>query len=603
MGSRLLARRASLALALVGALLSFAPGAAQVTQPRPPERGADLLSLQFAAVLPDGSPVGDLRADEVKVRMGGSERAVRSLQLIVRDVPTPGAVEAPTVPPPFGTNASSTSGRTIVLAIDEDSLRPGLQGTLRQATDALIAGLAPSDAVSLVTLPFGGVKVPFTTDRPRLRLALSQVVGQASSTQTGSEMACRTRRMLEALVGYFEGLGIREEPITVAFITAAVAAPRRDANSALAPGMCELLESLFVRVATAAGAAKAQFYVIRPGDASDGGAIRDTSSGSDNPLAGIDHLVGVTGGKLLALTGSSGTALDRLVHETSAYYLATVDAQKNDRSGRSQELAIRVSRKGVEVRSQPHITFATPRNSEKISTPSLRDMLTTLRAFRDLPLRAAGFPALASEGENIRVVALAEPVDPDAKLESAAAALFNQDGKLAAQWIATPEDLGRRPVMAAMSVPPGAYRLRVAAIDSTGRSGAADYDVTAEIVRSGPLQLSSLVLGLSRAGGFSPRLQFTTEPLAIAYLELAGAPTGARVMAALEVSESMNGPALVSVPLAIEGTAENRYRATGAVPLGALPAGDYIVRAMVGLEGHPMTRVVRTIRKAVPAVK
>jgi hypothetical protein len=37
--------------------------------------------------------------------------------------------------------------------------------------------------------------------------------------------------------------------------------------------------------------------------------------------------------------------------------------------------------------------------------------------------------------------------------------------------------------------------------------------------------------------------------------------------------------------------------ATGAVPIGALPPGDYVVRAMVALEGHPATRVVRTLRK------
>jgi hypothetical protein len=154
-----------------------------------------------------------------------------------------------------------------------------------------------------------------------------------------------------------------------------------------------------------------------------------------------------------------------------------------------------------------------------------------------------------------------------------------------------------------MSVPPGAYRLRVAAIDTTGRSGATDYDVVAEVVRSGPLKLSSLVLGLSRGGSFAPRLQFTTEPLAVAYVELEGAPAGARLSAGLEVAQSPNGPALVTVPLSIENTGENRYAATGAIPLGALPAGDYIVRAMIGLEGHPMTRVVRTIRKAVIAAR
>ena len=108
----------------------------------------------------------------------------------------------------------------------------------------------------------------------------------------------------------------------------------------------------------------------------------------------------------------------------------------------------------------------------------------------------------------------------------------------------------------------------------------------------------SLVLGLSRQGNFLPRLQFTDEPLALAYVELEGAPSGARVNAALEIAQTLNGPALITVPLAIDGSGENRYKALGSVPIGALPPGDYIARAVVGLEGHPLTRVVRTVRKA-----
>ena len=69
--------------------------------------------------------------------------------------------------------------------------------------------------------------------------------------------------------------------------------------------MCELPETLFNQVGQAAGAARAQFYVIRPGDAADGGnvALRETVAGSDNPIAGIDHLAGVTGGKRESVTG------------------------------------------------------------------------------------------------------------------------------------------------------------------------------------------------------------------------------------------------------------------------------------------------------------
>ena len=584
--------------------VAVARPAGQAAPQKPAERGADLLSLQFAVVGGDGAPVADLQAADVKVRIGGRERPVRSLQLVSFSGSS-GAAAAVELPPPFGSNASSKTGRTMVLAVDEDSFRPGREAPLRAATDGLIAGLGPADRVALLTLPFGALKVPLTTDHSRLHLAMSKSVGQGSSTETGSEMACRTRRTLEALAAFLESLGVREEPITLMMVTAALAAPRRDAVSALAPGMCELSENLFARVATAAGAARARFYLIRPEEGSDRGSsgLGQSNIGSDNPLAGIEHLAGATEGKLLALSGASGSAMDRILRETSAHYVATVDPERNDRTGRSQQLDIRITRKGPEVRSQPRITFAADPSTAKVAQPSLRDMLTTLRVFRDLPLRAAGFPALTSEGQNIRVVTLAEAIEPDVKLASMGAALFNPDGKLTAQWIATPEELQRTPVVGAMSAPAGGYRLRVAAIDSTGRSGAADYDVTAEIVQSGPLKLSSLVLGLSRAGGFSPRLQFTTEPLAIAYIELEGAPAGARLSAALEVSQSMNGPALVTVPLTIGNTGNNRYSATGSVPLGALQPGDYVVRALVGLEGHPMTRVFRTIRKAVPAVR
>jgi hypothetical protein len=314
----------------------------------------------------------------------------------------------------------------------------------------------------------------------------------------------------------------------------------------------------------------------------------------------MEHLVGVTGGKILSLTGSTGTAMERVVRETAAYYLASLEALPTDRSGRTQTVSVNVARRGVEVRSQPQITFAKPgQGGTSLVEPSLRDMLSTNVIFRDMPLRAAGFPALAAEGDNVRIVTVAEPVETGVKLESLGAVLFDRDGKVTAQWLATADELKRAPVMAAMSAPPGLYRLRVAALDSTGRSGTADFEVEAEIVRTGPLKLSSLILGLLRDGKFEPKLQFTTEPLAIAYLELEGAAPGAKVSAAVEVAQTLNGPAVVSVPLVVQPSGDNRFAAMGSVAVGALPPGDYIVRAIVGTEGHPPTRVVRTMRKSV----
>jgi hypothetical protein len=42
---------------------------------------------------------------------------------------------------------------------------------------------------------------------------------------------------------------------------------------------------------------------------------------------------------------------------------------------------------------------------------------------------------------------------------------------------------------------------------------------------------------------------------------------------------------------------ENRYIATVALPIGALPPGDYVVRATVAAAGQAPGRVVRTLRK------
>ena len=598
----ILLRMRTTIIALIMALGSPAYG----QQPAPPrERGVDLLAIDFSAFTADGRLADGLGPADVTVRIGGRLRTVRSLQLLSLVPPdAPAGATAP--PPPFGTNAASGEGRAFVLIIDDDSFRPGRENPLRDSVEQFVQRLAPRDRLSLVTMPYGGVKVPLTTDHSRVSAALRTIVGQSTGAETGSELACRTRRTLESLGGYLDGvLGVRDTPVTVMFITGGLAAPRRDAPITMGPGMCELRAELFREVGVAAGAARARFYVIQPGDMmlKPGELQRENIAGanylgSDNPLEGIEHLAGVTGGTMLQLTGSETGALGRVLEEGAAYYLAAVDSVRSDRSGRSQQLEVRVSRPGVEVRARPHITFPKPETVRpRPLNPSPRDMLGVSTVFRDLPLRASAYTALDADGRAMRVVTLAEPVEPGTALASLVAALFDRDGKLVSHWTATAAELSRSPVAGAMPAEPGAYRLRVAAIDSTGRAGTADYDLDAEIVRTGPLKLSSVVLGLSREGSFAPRLQFSTEPVAIAYVEMYGAPPGTALSTSLELAATVNGPAILTLPLSIARTGESRYTATGALPIGSLPPGDYVVRAMVGVQGQAMTRVVRTLRK------
>src|SRR4029079_9245058 len=106
----------------------------------------------------------------------------------------------------------------------------------------------------------------------------------------------------------------------------------------------------------------------------------------------------------------------------------------------------------------------------------------------------------------IRVIVLAEPAEPGAKLASVMAGPFHRDGKGGASWPAQTHALERAPVLGAVAARSGAYRMRVAAIDATGRSGTADYDVDVDLARTGPLKISAILLGLSRSGSVRPNL-------------------------------------------------------------------------------------------------
>ena len=487
--------------------------------------------------------------------------------------------------------------------LDDESFPAGGGQALRQATDRLLSRLSSSDRVALRAIPHGGVNVAATSDRARVRTAASTIVGRGAANATGSDLACRTRTTLEALQHELQSLKAGDAPSIVAFITAGLAAPRRDAPITMAPGMCELPLDTFRHVAEAAGRARAQFYVVPPVDIMSTGTIQRENiagaggAGSDNPVEGIEQLLGVTGGKLLNLGGGDRSAFDRIAAETSAYYVATIEPQRSDR-GRSHALDIRVSRDGVEVRGGRTITFpdAGP-DAARPSAASPREMLSTLAEFRDLPLRAAAYPSFEDANGQIRVLAIVEPVDPQARFSALAAALFGRDGKSAGGWVAQAADLDRPFVLGAINAPPGAYRLRVAAIDAAGRGGTADYDVDVSLAQTGTLKISAVLLGLSRGGTFVPRLQFAAEPVVIGYVEMGGAPAGAKVAATLELADSTNGPARLSVPLTIEAGASGRYVAKGALPIGALPPADYAVRAVIALDGHPPTRVVRTLRK------
>jgi hypothetical protein len=65
-----------------------------------------------------------------------------------------------------------------------------------------------------------------------------------------------------------------------------------------------------------------------------------------------------------------------------------------------------------------------------------------------------------------------------------------------------------------------------------------------------------------------------------------------------EVARTTDGPSMFNVNATASPTSEDgKFIVTGTIPVGALAAGDYVIRAIVTVEGQGSGRVIRTLRK------
>jgi hypothetical protein len=544
---------------------------------------AKLIAVDFAAVGPDGRPITDLRREDVTLRVDGRTRQVQSLEYVpVRGV---GGTASSL---PYGSNTTTEAGRAIVLVVDFETVLPGREAALREHISQFVRTLSPSDRVALVTVPYGGVKVDLTTDHARVAQSIAVLSGQGSTG--GRETACLTRDTLVALRGTLNDLRGGEGPVAVVFFSGQMAAPQgvQSMQTGVSIARCQLLREHFQQVGAAAANARAQLYIIQPELSVTGGG-----------LAGLEHLTGVTGAPLWHLAGVTDGALARVLRETGGYYLARFFPEPEEVQGSIRGLGLSVSRSDVVLRVRPQMTVE--RQQTRFATtapPTTIAMMREARVYRDLPLRVTGLTSREPGQDAVRVVVLFDSPDPSAVLNDALVGLFDENGTMVASRVLRSAELQSETVITALTAPAGTYRVRVAATEAGGRGGTADFSLDAGLASAGALQLSDLVLGLSRDGEFQPKLEFGSEASAMAHLEVYGGREGAQVGVMFELARTANGPALATMPGAFAATNEaDRFLVTAAIPIGALPPGDYVVRATVAALNQAGGRVVRPIRK------
>jgi VWFA-related protein len=643
-------RRGSVAavtlIAATGAL-GGAVGLVAVSQDRLPagqslfRAGADLVAVDFLAVDASGRPVADLTAKDLTLKVDGRVREIRAFQFVKV---SPTGAEAP-VPvaalgPAYGTNDAAVPGRVVILVIDRDEIRPADGKPVFDAAARFLDRLAPIDRAGVLTLPNGEVEADLTTNHERVRRVLSRIVGQftrptapwtvsafeavaikdesrkrerpvteevvtrecgldsagcagpllAAAIRLANEIELKTRASIAALRTFFDGLARVEGPKTVLFVSAALV------STAATPVD-------FNDLARAAARGRAQLYVIQPhqplveaGSRGSSVLVKDFDLRRD----GLRDFAARTGGVFFQLSGPGDNVLARIADEISAYYVLGFTPQSPERDGKPHRIELQTARREVTLRARPSFVIGAP----VPASPELQQPATMLGDFAvhaDLPLRVTAYPFRHTDKTSAKILVALETTESAATLTAAAFAIIDVKGGVAAEWTEEGVNVVLRPVMTAVAVPPGEYRLRAAALDTRGRRGAVDYEFDAALTKMGALEAGALMLGTLERDTFKPRMLTDARTGDLSgYLELYGTPAGGqRVSVMLELAARPDDPPLVSATAEVQRSSDpDRFIVTGFLPLAGIAAGDYVARAVVRLDGHVIGRVVRAVRKA-----
>ena len=409
-----LSTAAALALAFAASIATGATGAtggagvAQAPQQNQTpvfKSGVELVAVDVQVVDRDGRPTLSLGADQFQVSIDGHRRQVVSANLVRYSQSRPGAVQRITQDESITPGSPRPqSGRLFILAIDQLSFRMGAARAAAQAARGFIDRLQPDDVVGLYVFP-GSSNLNFTHERASVRAALNKIVGlqnpvssefhlsisevidiTAADGFTLSKVVARECRpndplclqrvqgeafqigaMAEAQIALgFEGLssllnGLKYVPgrKTMVLISGGLLASDRGNGR---PDMRARTQSL----GREAAAANTNLYVVHMDTsfidayAPDREKTDPTTQFRDSSVLrqGLENLADAAGGAVFAVeAGTPDIAFDRVMRETSAYYLLGLEVTDTDRDGKPHFITVDVRQHGTTVRNRPMVVI------------------------------------------------------------------------------------------------------------------------------------------------------------------------------------------------------------------------------------------------------
>jgi VWFA-related protein len=257
-----------------------------------------------------------------------------------------------------------------------------------------------------------------------------------------------------------------------------------------------------------------------------------------------------TGGFAVVNQNDFNDAFDRIVRDSSAYYVLGYITSNDRRDGKFRKIEVRVTRPGLTVRARRG--YVAPRGRAAAPARASNDPIdAALKTVVESPLPVAGMPmrifaapykgappnaAVAIAVElgidrlrfveqngtfNDKLTVIMTAVDADAKVRANERSVI--DLAFRPETFARAQARGFR-LTSVANLPPGRYQLRVSAADSAGIAGSVIRDLEVPDFYKQPLAMSGLTL-VSAAGNQTPTAKVKDDPVGLLLMR---PPTTAR---------------------------------------------------------------------------
>ena len=386
-------------LALVGLILAAPAHRAHQDPAQTLKTGVELVLVDAQVVDRKGGHIAGLKPEQFQVAIDGKRRTVVSAELIDANTGQPrggapgDAAGAPAAP------ARAALPNIYMVAVDQGSFRPVNAPSVVHATREFLKRALPNDYVGMVSFPAPGVVLNPTRDRAEIEAAIPGLVGFSAlkqmrrfryslsdaidvaahdrealqrvvqdNCQTGDLMCSNavamelneTVSLLElqsarSLAGVRSVIaGVKDMPGRKIVVVLSAGIPSGDRS-----GARMYMRSDAVQAGQEAAAAGILLYTLHLNTrfldqfSPDAPSAQETAMREAGVYArALEVFNGTAGGTFMEVSTGADFAIDRMMRETSAYYLLGVEVQDSDRDGESHRIQVKVDARGASVRSR-----------------------------------------------------------------------------------------------------------------------------------------------------------------------------------------------------------------------------------------------------------